>query len=97
MLHEGQDLKAWWIWKDDEELEPAWLVFDREDLLFVVKGQLKLEFRDEPERSLVLRAGTCAVVPPGTPFRGYQYPRDGPPCLFLVAPADVREARAPVD
>jgi hypothetical protein len=28
------------------------------------------------------------VTPAGTPFRGYRWPRDGEPCLFLaVAPA----------
>jgi hypothetical protein len=38
---------------------------------------------------LVLEAGETFVIPPHVPFRGYRWPRDGDPCLFLaVAPAD---------
>lgn len=92
VVHAGLDLNVWWIRKEDDEIEPTWLVLDREDVLYVVEGQLRLEFRDEPERTCVLSAGECYVVPPDTPLRGYRYPRDGAPCLFLaVSPADVRE------
>jgi mannose-6-phosphate isomerase-like protein (cupin superfamily) len=86
VLHAGSDLEAWWIWKDGEEVEPTFSVMDRDDLLYVVRGSLRLELGGcEP---VVLRAGGLFVIPAGTPFRGYRWPRDGEPCLFLaVAPA----------
>jgi mannose-6-phosphate isomerase-like protein (cupin superfamily) len=86
VLHTGRDLDAWWIWKDDEEIDPSLSVTDREDLLFVVRGSLRLELEGrEPQ---VIGAGETFVIPAHTPFRGYRWPRDGAPCLFLaVAPA----------
>lgn len=82
VLYEGTDLAAWWIWKDDEEVEPAPSVVDAEDLLVVVRGSLRLELAGhEP---IVLAAGDCFVIPPNTPFRGYRWPRDGDPCLFVA-------------
>jgi mannose-6-phosphate isomerase-like protein (cupin superfamily) len=86
VLHSGSDLKAWWIWKDGEEVDPTLSVTDRDDLLYVVRGSLRLEL--EGREPVVLRAGELFVIPAGTPFRGYRWPRDGEPCLFLaVAPA----------
>jgi len=98
VLHVGRDLKAWWIWKDREEIEPTWKIFSREDFLYVIQGQLKLEFRDEPERSVVLGRGESFVIPPGAAFRGYRFPCDSEePCLFVaVSPADQEDRREPV-
>jgi mannose-6-phosphate isomerase-like protein (cupin superfamily) len=96
VLHDAPDLKAWWIWKDREEIDPSWKVFDREDFLYVVQGALKLELRGHPEGGVVLQAGDSFVIPPGVAFRGYRWPRDGEPCLFVaVSPADVGETTAP--
>lgn len=86
VVHSGADLDAWWIWKDDEEVEPTFAVTDREDLLYVIQGSLRLEL--EGGESHVIGAGEAYVIPAGRPFRGYRWPRDGEPCLFLaVAPA----------
>lgn len=89
VLHASRDLKAWWIWKEDDEIDPEWKVNSRDDLLYVLRGALKLELGDADE--LVLEAGTCFVIPAGTAFRGYRWPRDASePCLFLaVSPGDV--------
>jgi len=87
VVHEGRELKAWWIWKEQEDVDPALSVCDREDLLYVVRGTLCLEL--EGREPLLLDTGKLFVIPPHTPFRGYRWPRDGDPCLFLaVAPAD---------
>lgn len=92
VVHAGADLEAWWIWKEDEELEPTRAVVDREDLLYVIKGSLCLEL--DGGESHVLHAGEAFVIPAGKPFRGYRWPRDGAPCLFLaVAPADANFTR----
>jgi mannose-6-phosphate isomerase-like protein (cupin superfamily) len=85
-VHAGGDLEAWWILKEDEEIEPGPAVMDRDDLLYVAEGALRLEL--EGREPFVLEAGDVFVVPAGTRFRGYRWPRDGGPCRFLaVAPA----------
>jgi mannose-6-phosphate isomerase-like protein (cupin superfamily) len=96
VLHAGAELRAWWIWKEHEELDPEWTVLTREDFLFVVRGALRIELRDGD--SLVLEAGDSFVIPAGTAFRGYRWPRDADePCVFLaVSAADVETAKAPV-
>jgi quercetin dioxygenase-like cupin family protein len=76
-----------WIWKDAEEVDPALSVCDREDLLYVIRGSLRLEL--EGREPVVLAAGEAFVIPPGTRYRGYRWPRDGEPCQFLaVSTAD---------
>jgi mannose-6-phosphate isomerase-like protein (cupin superfamily) len=86
LIHEGTDLKAWWIWKDREEIEPTLAVMDHDDLIFIVQGSLRLEL--EGRDPIVLRAGDLFVIPAGTPFRGYRWPRESEPCQFVaVAPA----------
>ena len=86
-FHQGVHLSAWWIDKDGEQIDPAWDSCDREDLLYVVEGTLRLELVGrEP---IDLPAGSVFVIPPHTRFRGYRWPRDGGRCRFLaVAPAD---------
>ena len=86
-VHAGADLEAWWILKEDEAIEPAPAVMDRDDLLYVAEGSLRLEL--EGREPFVLRAGELFVIPAGTPFRGYRWPREsGKRCRFLaVAPA----------
>ena len=86
VIHSGPDLEAWWIWKFDEEVEPTFAVMDKEDLLYVVRGSLRLELQGRETQEL--GPGQTFVIPAGTPFRGYRWPREGEPCLFLaVAPA----------
>jgi mannose-6-phosphate isomerase-like protein (cupin superfamily) len=85
VVHEGRDLRAWWIWKDGEDVDPAFSVCDREDFLYVVRGSLRLEL--DGREPLVLDAGDAFVIPPDTPYRGYRWPRDGDPCLFLAVSA----------
>ena len=94
VLHASADLKAWWIWKDDEDVDPEWKVNTHDDFLYVVQGQLKLELRGLEE--VVIGSGECCVIPAGTPFRGYRWPREASqPCLFIaVSPGDVETKSA---
>ena len=79
-VHAGADLDAWWILKEDEEIEPAPVVMDRDDLLYVAEGSLRLEL--EGREPFVLHAGELFLIPAGTPFRGYRWPRgSGGRCL----------------
>jgi mannose-6-phosphate isomerase-like protein (cupin superfamily) len=85
-LYTGPELRAWRIHKDAEELEPTTQVCTRDDLLYVVEGTLRLELDGE---RLDVPAGELHVIPAGTHYRGYRWPRDGVPCTFVaVAPAD---------
>ena len=95
VLHAGLELAAWAIRKDGEEVDPSWTTFSRDDFLFVLEGTLKLDF---PEGDpVVLREGEAWVIPAGRPFRGYRYPRDGAPCVFLaVSSAGVEESKTRV-
>lgn len=89
VLHDGADLQAWWIWKDDEEIDPEWSEMPREDLLYVIEGTLRLELEGDEPRDL--SSGECFVIPSGRRFRGYRWPRDGQPCLFLAVSAAPRD------
>jgi quercetin dioxygenase-like cupin family protein len=95
VVHEGPELTVWWIRKDREEIDPAWTIFTRDDVLHVVEGRLKLEIRGEPDR--VLETGDVFVIRAGAAFRGYRWPRDADtPCVFLaVSVAGVETARDP--
>jgi mannose-6-phosphate isomerase-like protein (cupin superfamily) len=85
VVHDGADLQAWWIWKADDAIDPDWGALEREDLLYVIEGTLRLELEGDPPRDLT--AGECFVIPAGRRFRGYRWPRDGEPCLFLAVTA----------
>lgn len=96
VLHAGPELRAWWIWKEREQVDSEWTIFSREDFLYVVRGALKLELRDGDD--VVLEAGDAFVIPAGAAFRGYRWPRESDePCLFVaVSPADVETTREPL-
>ena len=98
VLHEGPDLKAWWIWKEREEIEPDWSMLTREDFPYVVRGALRLEFLDAPEGGVTVEAGESYVIPAGKAFLGYRWPRESSePCLFVaVSRADAEMTKAPV-
>ncbi len=86
-LYAGPELRAWRIHKDDEQLEPTAQVCTRDDLLYVVEGTLRLELDDGDP--IDVHAGELHVIPAGTRYRGYRWPRDGAPCTFVaVAAAD---------
>jgi len=90
VLHAGSELNGWWIWKEREEIDPEWTIFSCDDFLYIVRGALKLELRDAPD--VVLEAGDAFVIPAGTAFRGYRWPRNSDePCLFVAVSAAERE------
>jgi mannose-6-phosphate isomerase-like protein (cupin superfamily) len=83
VVHDGADLQAWWIWKDDESIDPEWNALEGEDLLYVIEGTLRLELDGEPPGDLT--RGECFIIPAGCRrFRGYRWPRDGAPSVFLA-------------
>ena len=43
VVHSGADLGVWWVWKDEEDVEPTFALMDRGDLLYMIRGSLLLE------------------------------------------------------
>jgi len=97
VLHAGSELSAWWIWKEREEIDPEWTIFSRDDFLYIVRGALKLELQGAED--VVLETGDAFVIPAGTAFRGFRWPRDSDePCLFVaVSAADRQVRKEPLD
>jgi mannose-6-phosphate isomerase-like protein (cupin superfamily) len=86
-LYIGPELRAWRIHKDAEELEPSAQICTRDDALYVVEGTLRLELNDD--EPVDVPAGGLVVIPAGTRYKGYRWPRDAGPCTFVaVAPSD---------
>ena len=92
VVHAGGQLKAWWVWKEQEDVDPEWKVNSHDDFLCVIRGALKLELRSLDD--VVLAAGDTFVIPAGVAFRGYRWPRESEePCVFVaVSPADQEAA-----
>jgi mannose-6-phosphate isomerase-like protein (cupin superfamily) len=75
-----------WVEKADDDVDPGWFEYERTDVLLVVQGKLKVEFRDRPGDDRVLEPGVCLVLPPHTACRAYRWPRDSAePTLFVAA------------
>ena len=41
----------------------------REELLLGVAGSVRIDYGDERTRSMIMAAGQCVFLPPGTPHR----------------------------
>ena len=91
VVHAGPDLEVWWIRKDDEEIDQHWSRMPREDLLYVIEGTLRLELEHDDPRDLAAGGNDETVA--GRSFRGYRWPRDGQPCLFLAVSVKDQQSR----
>lgn len=77
-------VEAVWVSKAAEAIDPDWFSQPTVDLIVVLQGVLKVEFRDSTAE-LLLHSGDCLVLPPDTPCRAYRWPRDAViPTLFLA-------------
>jgi mannose-6-phosphate isomerase-like protein (cupin superfamily) len=84
-LFEGTELEAVWASKQAEEIDPDWFNYEHDDVLLVVQGCLKVEFRDRPELERVLQPGDCLILSAGTQCRAYRWPRDEEQATIFVA------------
>ena len=87
--------QAWWVWKDRGG--------DRADPLGARSRRPALrDPRLAPSRARGTRArhprgaGELTVIPAGTPFRGYRWPRAGEPCQFLAGRTGRRDVHTPL-
>ncbi|HTZ28734.1 MAG TPA: hypothetical protein VMC83_32340 [Streptosporangiaceae bacterium] len=71
--------------KQDEDIDPGWFSQLDTDVLCVVAGQLRVEFKAEPSTTLTLRQGDVLVLPPDTACRAYRWPRDSEQAAVFLA------------
>jgi hypothetical protein len=75
-----------WVCKQDEDIDPGWFSQPDTDVLCVIAGQLRVEFKAEPSTpTLTLRTGDVLVLPPDTACRAYRWPRDSKQAAVFVA------------
>lgn len=85
-----------WVVKKDEEIDREWYSQEQLDVLYVVRGMLRIEFADDPSATRTLGEGDLLTVPPGARCRAYRWPRDASaPTIFLaVTPGKDHGAQA---
>jgi hypothetical protein len=74
-----------WVCKQDEDIDPGWFSQPDTDVLCVVAGQLRVEFKAEPGTAMTLRPGDVLVLPPDTACRAYRWPRDSKQAAVFLA------------
>jgi hypothetical protein len=58
-----------WVCRQDEDIDPGWFSERDTDVLCVVAGELRVDFKAEPSTTLTLRRGDVLVLPPDTACR----------------------------
>jgi len=74
-----------WDCKQDEDIDPGWFSQPDTDVLCVVAGQLRAEFRAELSTTLTLQPGDVLVLPPDTACRAYRWPRGSKQAAVFLA------------
>lgn len=82
-----------WVSKQDEEIDPGWFCQPDTDLLCMLAGQLRVEFKADPGTAMTLRQGDVLVLPPDTACRAYRWPRDSAQAAVFLA-VTARSGRA---
>lgn len=81
----GEGLEAVWVSKQDEAVDPGWFSQDRVDLIVVLQGELRVEFKREECAARVLHVGDLLVLPAKTRCRAYRWPRDRQEAAVFLA------------
>lgn len=85
LLYSGERIEAVWVSKDAEKIDRGWFQYPRVDIIAVLKGRLKVEFRGKSAPPRVLRPGDVLVLLPRTACRAYRWPRNATrPTVFLA-------------
>jgi hypothetical protein len=78
-------LEVVWVSKQAEDIDPGWFSQPTTDILFVVQGQLRVEFVDERLDDQVMAPGDLLVLPPQVRCRAYRWPRDAAQATVFLA------------
>ncbi len=83
-----------WVCKQGEDIDPGWFSQSDTDVLCVLAGQLRVEFKADPGTPLTLRPGDVLVLPPDAACRAYRWPRDSEQAAVFLA-VTARSSLAP--
>jgi hypothetical protein len=82
-----------WVCKQDEDIDPGWFSQPDTDVLCVVAGQLRVEFKADHGMTMTLRRGDVLVLPPDMACRAYRWPRNSAQAAVFLA-VTARSGRA---
>lgn len=89
----GEGLEAVWVAKQQKVIDAAWFCQPTVDLLLIEQGQLRVEFEQTHQASVVLEPGDLLVLPPHTRCRAYRWPCERPEATIFLAVYPVRDDR----
>lgn len=95
LLYDGPDLRAEWVSKSGEAIDPGWFSQDVVDFIYVAAGQLRVEYEREDIASQTLHSGEVLILPAGLRCRAYRWPRGAADPTIFVAVYPVRGADSP--
>jgi hypothetical protein len=94
---DGGTTEVVWVSKHDEDIDPGWFSQPDTDVLCVITGQLRVEFKADPGNAVTLGQGDVLVLPPDTACRAYRWPRDSAQAaVFLAVTARPGRQSSPV-
>lgn len=85
-----------WVAKQDESIDGEWYSQEQLDVLYVVRGMLRIEFADDSAATRTLGEGDLITVPPGTSCRAYRWPREASQATIFLAVTPGKESGAPI-
>jgi hypothetical protein len=81
----GEGVEAVWVAKQQEVIDAEWFSMPSVDLLIILQGQLRVEFEQVQQTSVVLGPGDLLILPPRTRCRAYRWPRDRHEATIFLA------------
>ncbi len=84
-LFTGEGIEAVWVLKKGEKIDSEWFTQKSVDLIIVLQGKLKVEFKDKVFESRIMEPNDLLVLSPNTSCRAYRWPRSTKkPTIFLA-------------
>jgi quercetin dioxygenase-like cupin family protein len=85
LLYGGPGIRAEWVSKRGEAVDPNWSSQDEVDFLCVLAGHLRVEFEREDFSSTTRKSGQVLILPPGVRCRACRWPRETTDAAVFVA------------
>jgi len=79
-----------WVSKEEEAIDRKWFSRSSVDLLLVIQGKLRVDFKSQQLKSLVLKPGDLFLLPPRVKCRAYRWPRSSRKATVFAAIYPVR-------
>lgn len=85
LVYAGAGIRAEWVSKRGEAVDPGWFSQDVVDLICVVQGELREEYERADISTQTVRAGQVLILPPGVRCRAYRWPREAQETTVFLA------------